>query len=919
MNENAENRIEKYNLRARFPGLLRAGAIAVLAAVVLVVVIGFYFGSFRKEFRMRGLPAVLSDNVVAVVEGYERKESEDSKLRYSIKASRATTFDDKHQELLDVVLEVYDESGAGRFDKLKADKAIYVPDEKDSKDFNIFFAGNVIIDTRDRLNIKTDQLSYSKSEEKAEAEEYVEFARENLSGNSEGAVVRIEAKTLELLKDVEIFAEQGGEGTEYQTKDIKTAELRAGRAFVDQTAQTIDLTGSVDALLIPSGANKNLERPTRITSSKAKAFLEDRQLRRIDLMGDASMKQEPGGRGRNTNATADRITAYIEKELDRIEMSGSVKVDSSADSGSPTKITSVTAVYDKPGETFELDGGVVIESTSSGKPTTAKASHAVYGQVSGEVLLTGSASVAQGSDIVGGETIAALLYPDRTLKNADVSGKAYLRQTATDRKTELRSQELRASFSRGGKIAKAFATGGSIIEVIPSDNPDYSKYSLKTPSIIEVLFREDGKPASAKTEGRTTISLTSSGAGSDAADKTLTADTVSTSFRKGSDELEGAVASGNAVLVSDPRSKGPGKYRTEIKSPKFTCDFYAGNNAKSCTTSGARSNAVRNPLGSSDKDAQTLEADRFVAFFESRTQDIERLEASGSAKFREGERNGIADNIVYTARGETVRLSGGDPAVWDDAGRVRAGRIDWDLKNDRSSFSDKVSATYYSQRKARGATPFAKVNSPVFVSSSSAAFDHKQETAVFSGDARAWQDKNYVRGEKITLEQQTGRFAAEGNVRSLLYDAKRSAGGKRSSVPVYAQSDAMQYVNDERRLRYTGNVDIRQGTDRITAGTAVVYLDAANELKKTVAEKKVVITQPGRKATGEFAQYDAAEETIILRGDPATVKDDESGSSEGREVLVRLKDNVIVGTGKSGDKGTGRMRSVYKLKDGKLN
>jgi lipopolysaccharide transport protein LptA len=153
----------------------------------------------------------------------------------------------------------------------------------------------------------------------------------------------------------------------------------------------------------------------------------------------------------------------------------------------------------------------------------------------------------------------------------------------------------------------------------------------------------------------------------------------------------------------------------------------------------------------------------------------------------------------------------------------------------------------------------------------------------------------------------------------LLYDAKRTAAGKRESVPVYAQSDSMLYINGDRILRYAGNVDIRQGTDRITSGTAIVYLDASNELKRTVAEEKVVITQPGRRATGEFAQYDAAEETIVLRGNPATIKDDERGSSEGREVTVRIKDNVVVGTGKKGEKGAGRLRSVYKLKDGKVN
>ena len=101
--------------------------------------------------------------------------------------------------------------------------------------------------------------------------------------------------------------------------------------------------------------------------------------------------------------------------------------------------------------------------------------------------------------------------------------------------------------------------------------------------------------------------------------------------------------------------------------------------------------------------------------------------------------------------------------------------------------------------------------------------------------------------------------------------------------------------------------------------TFVRELTGSNDLSQTIVERNVVITQPGRKATGDYAKYDAGEELIVLRGRPASVRDEERGSSEGSEVVVNLKDNSVIGTGKSGDKGTGRIRSVYKLKDTKLN
>lgn len=909
--------LKGFHFRARLPFILRISAIGGLAAVILVVIAGFYYGSFRREFRMKGLPAELSNKVVAVVEGYERRESEDSVLRYTIRADRATTFDDRHQELENVHLEVFDKKEPGLSDKLRADKAIYVPDPSDSKDFRIFFAGSVVIDTRDRLNVRTEQLSYSKSSETAEAEEFVEFSRENLSGTSSGAVVKIEEKTLELLKEVEIFSASGGPAGRPGEGEVRTAELRAGNAFVDQKQGTVELKRNVDVIVVPEPGG-SLERPTRITGDSATAFISERELRKIRLSGRAQVDQKPDRSGRYIRAGANSITAYLDGELERLEMSEAVGIETMNGGDAPATISADFAEYQRAADIFELDGRVTVRTVAKAEPTLAKASHAVYRQSAGEVTLTGNASIEQKTDKVGGDRIFARLHADRSLRSAEVTGNAYLRQESPERTTDIRSPELKAQFNRGGFVSGARSLGGTEIVVIPRNVVEYSDYRLKTAAPVSVTFGEEGRLDEARTQGRTTISLTAAGTGPNASDKTLTANSVSTRFRKGSDELESAEAVGDAELKIMPRA-GSEKYRTEVASPKFVCDFFDANRVRRCDGTG-RSRAQRIPLSrASARSVQELVADALIAGFDRQTQDIERLEAHGNARFSEAKRSGLAADIVYTTRDDTVRLRGGDPVLWDDIARIRANAIDWKVTQDASSYEGNVSATYYGQKKARGATPFLEVNSPVFVSSASASLDHKNETGLFSGDARAWQDKNYVRAERLLIEQRTGRFYAEGNVQSLLYDVKAAAGPKRGSSPVYAQAASLLYVNSERVLRYRNKVDIRQGGERITAGSAVVFLDESNELVRTEVEDDVVITQPGRRATGDYASYDASEETIVLRGTPATVRDADRGLSEGREVIVRLKDNVVVGTGSKGKGGAGRTRSVYKLKDGKLN
>jgi lipopolysaccharide export system protein LptA len=134
-------------------------------------------------------------------------------------------------------------------------------------------------------------------------------------------------------------------------------------------------------------------------------------------------------------------------------------------------------------------------------------------------------------------------------------------------------------------------------------------------------------------------------------------------------------------------------------------------------------------------------------------------------------------------------------------------------------------------------------------------------------------------------------------------------------VPVYAAAGKMIYNRDNRTLRYEKDVDIRQGTDRITAGVASVQMNERNDVSQTVAENNVVVTQPNRKAIGDYAQYNTAEEVVVLRGNPARIEDAENGSSQGGQVTVYLRENRVVGEGKTKQNAAGRIRSVYKVKN----
>jgi len=119
----------------------------------------------------------------------------------------------------------------------------------------------------------------------------------------------------------------------------------------------------------------------------------------------------------------------------------------------------------------------------------------------------------------------------------------------------------------------------------------------------------------------------------------------------------------------------------------------------------------------------------------------------------------------------------------------------------------------------------------------------------------------------------------------------------------------------DRTIHYEGNVDIKQGTDRLTGGVADVYLlKESNEMEKTIAQKNVVLTQPNRKGTGDWVEYTAASEVAVLKGNPARVDDVEQGNTEGNRLTVYVRDNKVVADDARGPLAPGRVRSTHKIR-----
>lgn len=553
------------------------------------------------------------------------------------------------------------------------------------------------------------------------------------------------------------------------------------------------------------------------------------------------------------------------------------------------------------------------------RPVTIRSAQAVFDQHALHLTFTGGATAEQGSDIMSGDKLSGTLNAKKRLQKLEVRGNSYLRSMEEGRAAEIHSTDMDFFLDDDQQLERAMANGDVRARSLNAD----SEMQLSGSTGLETLFQRQGDKSllkEMKAAGRTVITLGAPQSRANdprAASKRLTADYVHLNWRMTGRDLEHAEAIGNAELFIDPVQKTATADRRTLTAPRFDCDFYeTGNLARVFNASGGGVKALIEPVQPSEKRAvRTLTSEKMATVFVRETQDVDRFDAQGDAKFNEGDKNGVAANASYTSADETVRLRGGEPTVWDSRARLKAAEIDMDTRNDVSQGRTKTQTTYYSQEQTNGATPFSKVKSPVYITADRAEFEHSTGVAVYTGNARAWQDDNFVRADRLTIRRENKSMLGEGHVQSALYNVKRHEAGVTSTVPAFATADRMTYSDTDRLLHYESNVDIKQGTDRLTGGVADVYLlKDTNEVEKTIAQRDVELTQPGRKGTGQWAQYTNADETVILTGSPARVEDVEQGTSEGGRLTVHLRDSRVEADDPRGAQSSGRVRSTHKIK-----
>lgn len=825
-------------LRARLP------LIAKTVALVVFLGVGTLLG-IQLVKRMNAVPPTKtikpnlnSAQLTAEFNNFQYDYHE-GRTRYRLTAAKDKVFSDSRHELEQVKLELFDAEGETS-GQVTSELCNY-----DQTKAVLRFEKNVVIDTRDGLQVKTESLDYNQTTGNAETIDKVEFTRDKISGNCVGVLLESEPKRLEMKQAVYIKVE-------------------------------------------PTEPNKNnpqsVTKPVEITGDWAE-YRGDEQV--IDLKGKARIA-EP-----DRILSANNLTAYLtdDKKIQYVEARGNSHLESQREDA--LKLDSVDMDF-----TFDEVGKLSQAEAKGNSRLESKRNDSILKVTSMDMDFTFSTA--------------------GKLSQAETHGQSHLENQGKSSPLKVDSENMSFFFDEQGFLARAEAQ-----ENVKAETTNEGPKRTLTADELTVFTA----PAATTSEverikaiGNVNLIVAApepTEALPNPSNKNLKAAQAEVFYYPGGQFLREAQAHGQTVLTITPIKEIPGAEKRVMRAEHNTLTFFeSANQVRELNAQGKVKLEIETiaKVGNIEP-IRISESDKAKATFERVTGEMLQAVQEGNFKYDEGTRHALANKANYYATKKIVELRDGKVVVWDEQARTQADEIDLLTEKQESFARGKVRSTYYSPEGTGQATPFRNMKAPVFITSKDLHIFNARGEAIYTGDARAWQDDNFVSAEKLELFRDNRKMVATGNVSSALYQAKKglSETGKnnQSSVPIFATADAMNYSDKDRMAEYKGSVKMKQATETLEANQVKIFLEIEiNEMKRLEAFEKVVLTQPGRRGEGDGVEYTAFDQRTILTGNMAKVVSDLQGTVTGRRLtLLGGDDRILV----DDQRGTRRVRSTHEV------
>lgn len=530
--------------------------------------------------------------------------------------------------------------------------------------------------------------------------------------------------------------------------------------------------------------------------------------------------------------------------------------------------------------------------------------------------LIGDVVLMRDTDTLRADRLDGVLDRAHRIRQITADGNVRFHARAEYRAVEIASESLTLVFTERQDVSRAIAMGS----VVARFRDRAEEQELRGPRVDITFAASHGAlaPRFARAEGgRVSLTLRDGSRDRRAVERQLEANGLEAFFQTGTRALQRLRASGNVRMEILPTPSAKTAERTRIWAQEAELMF---DGEKDHVTTGRASGDVRvevEPMGASAAHSRrvTMSAALFVEF-DPKTHGIARLLQSGRFRYVEGERYAESERAIYEADSGWIRLRGGTPTVGDTRGRTRAEEVDVNPREERSVARGRVVTTVLPREAMARALPFAERDAPIFIAADRLEADHRARRARYTGAVRAWQQDTYLAAEELELDEAERTLVARGRVRSFLFRTPRVAGASAEALPIFVSAARLIYREAERKIVYEGEVSLQRGAQRLLAESLTTFVSSdVAEIERALAERKVILKDPERRAYAERATYDAASERIVLEGAPARVEDDRQGVRQqgARLTFLDRGDTVLV----EGSEGARRVKTVRTIPRGK--
>jgi lipopolysaccharide export system protein LptA len=283
---------------------------------------------------------------------------------------------------------------------------------------------------------------------------------------------------------------------------------------------------------------------------------------------------------------------------------------------------------------------------------------------------------------------------------------------------------------------------------------------------------------------------------------------------------------------------------------------------------------------------------------------IDSVVQQGNVVYDDGIRKAWGDHARYTPIDQILVLTG-SPRVIEGGMTTTARTMHLNRATSDATADGDVKSTY-SDLKPQPDGALLASSSPIHVTARSMTVHGASAVALYTGDARLWQDANVVTAASIDFDRDHRSMVARGSPDEAVSTVLVETGKNGNATPIAVTSTRLTYTDSERKAHFDENVTAKSADATITAKQMDAFLLprgpsnsdqplSAGKLEKIVADGHVIVTQPGRQATGDQLVYTSAADKFVMTGGPPSIFDAEHGKITGVSLtFFRHDDRVLV-------------------------